>query len=62
MELITAVGNGLNTVIGWIGTVLTSLLGAEGALNPLLPLVAIGVAISAIMLTVKVIKTFAWGV
>lgn len=62
MELINAVGTGLTTVIGWIGNVLTALLSADGALNPLLPLVAIGVAISAIMLTVKVIKTFAWGV
>ena len=62
--MLTAVTDAITTVLGWIGTVITSLLtgGAEaGALNPLLPLFAVGVAISAILLGVKIIKSFIWG-
>lgn len=59
--MLESVTNGLSTVIDWIGTVVTSLVGAEGALNELLPLFAIGVAISAVMLGIKVIRGFIWG-
>lgn len=40
--MIEAVTTALGTVIGWIGTVITSITGAEGQLNELLPLFAIG--------------------
>lgn len=62
--LMGAVGNAITSVLGWVGTVLTSLLSTgenAGALSPLLPLFAVGIAISAIMLTVKLCKTFIWG-
>lgn len=62
--MLSAVTNAITSVLGWIGTVITSLItgGTDaGALNPLLPLFAVGVAISAIMLGVKVIKGFIWG-
>ena len=58
--LMGAVGNAISSVLGWVGTVLTSLL-SNGDLAPLLPLFAVGIAISAIMLTVKLCKTFIWG-
>ena len=61
MELMTAVTNALTEVIGWVGTVVTALVGAEGALKELLPLLAVGVAISALMLGIKAIKSFIWG-
>ena len=59
--MLEAVTTALGTVIEWVGTVVTALTGADGALSPLLPLLAIGVAISALMLGVKAIKSFAWG-
>lgn len=59
--MLEAVTSGITTVIGWVGTVITALLGESGALAPLLPLFAIGVAISAILLGVKIIKSFIWG-
>lgn len=59
--MLQAVTDALTTVISWVGTVVTSLVGAEGALKELLPLLAIGVAISALMLGVKAIKSFIWG-
>lgn len=58
MESITTA---LGTVIDWVGTVVTALVGESGALKDLLPLMAIGIAISALMLGVKAIKSFAWG-
>lgn len=59
--MIAEVTNALSTVIGWIGTVITALTGTDGDLAPLLPLWAIGVAISGLLLGVKIIKSFAWG-
>lgn len=59
--MLEAVTTGLGTVISWTGTVVNALVGAEGALADLLPLLAIGVSISALMLGVKVIRSFIWG-
>lgn len=56
-----AITEALTTVIGWVGTVVKALTGAEGELAALLPLLAIGIAVSALMLGVKAIKSFAWG-
>lgn len=57
--MVEAVTTGLTTVIGWIGTVITSI--TSGQLAALLPLFAIGIAISAVLLGVKVIKSIVWG-
>lgn len=59
--MVEAVTTALGTVITWVGSVVTALTGASGALNGLLPLLAIGIAVSALMLGVKAIKSFAWG-
>lgn len=58
--MLAAVTSAIGTVIDWIGTVIDSLL-TGGALAQLLPLFAVGVAISAILLGVKIIKSFIWG-
>lgn len=57
--MIEAVSSGLTTVIGWIGSVVTAV--TTGELKELLPLFAIGIAISAVMLGVKVIRSIVWG-
>ena len=57
--MMAAVTSALGTVISWCGTVVTAVL--SGELSALLPLLAVGVAISALMLGVKCIKSFAWG-
>lgn len=59
--MLNAVTSGLSTVITWVGTVVTALTGAEGALKDLLPLLAIGIAVSALMLGIKAIRSFIWG-
>ena len=59
--MIDAVTTALGTVISWVGTVVTALTSSTGDLAGLLPLLAIGVAVSALMLGVKAIRSFAWG-
>lgn len=59
--MLEAVTSGIATVIGWVGTVISSLLGEAGELIELRPLFAIGISISAILLGVKIIKSFVWG-
>lgn len=59
--MLSAVTNALTQVISWIGTVVTSLVGENGQLSELLPLFAIGIAISAFLLGIKAIKSTVWG-
>ena len=59
--MLDAVTSGITTVIGWIGDVITAITSTSGELNQLLPLFAIGIAISAILLGIKVIRSIVWG-
>lgn len=59
--MLEAVTSGITTVIAWIKSVVDALVTTEGALNELLPLFAIGVAISAVLLGVKLIRSLIWG-
>lgn len=54
-----AITEALGQVIGWIGEVISSLL--TGELSALLPLFAIGIVVSVIMLGTRVIRSFTWG-
>lgn len=59
--MLNAVTTALSTVISWVGTVVSSLVGENGQLSELLPLFAIGISISAFMLGIKAIKSTVWG-
>lgn len=59
--MLEAVTSALTVVIEWVGSVVTALTTTDGALSALLPLLAVGVAISALMLGIKAIKSFIWG-
>lgn len=59
--MLEAVTSALTVVIGWVGSVVTALVGENGALKDLLPLLAVGVAVSVLLLGVKAIKSFIWG-
>ena len=59
--MLEAVSSGITTVISWIGTVVNALISTSGELNALLPLFAIGIAISAILLGVKIVRSIVWG-
>lgn len=54
-----AITDALTDVLSWIGTVIESLL--SGDLAALLPLFAIGIVVSVIMLGTKVVRSFTWG-
>ena len=58
MNLVTGA---INDVLGWVGTVVASLISESGKLADLAPLFAIGIAISAVLLGVKIIKSIVWG-
>lgn len=65
--MLEAVTDALGTVLSWIGTVVKSIVtvGTEstpaGALNSLLPLFAVGIAISVFLFGIKAIKSIIWG-
>lgn len=65
--MLQAVGDVLTSFIGWVGQIVTSLLQTAGegvtagALNPLLPLFAIGIAVSVFMVAFKAIRKVTWG-
>lgn len=59
--MLVAVGNALTTMITWLGDVVGSIAGETGELSALLPLFALGVAGSAVMFGVKLIRSFTWG-
>ena len=59
--MLEAVGTGITTVISWVGDVVDALVTTDGALGALLPLFAIGIAISAIMLGIKIVRGIVWG-
>lgn len=59
--MLEAVGSGITTVIGWVGDVVDALVVTDGALGALLPLFAVGIAISAIMLGIKIVRGIIWG-
>ena len=48
--MIAAVTSAISTVITWVGSVITALTDSSGDLYSLLPLFAIGIAISAVLL------------
>lgn len=59
--MVEAVKTALGTVIEWVGIVINSITGTEGQLSELLPLFAIGIAISALLFGVRAIKSVVWG-
>ena len=59
--MLAAVTSGITSVIGWVGSFISALTDSEGALYALLPLFAIGIAISAVLLGIKIIKSVVWG-
>ncbi|MBQ8395657.1 MAG: hypothetical protein IJX54_01515 [Oscillospiraceae bacterium] len=56
-----AITTALGKVMEWVKVVVDGLVGTDGALSELLPLFLVGVAISALLLGVKIIRSFIWG-
>lgn len=56
-----AVVSAFTAIITLLGTFLTSLTSETGALKDLLPLFAVGIAVSCILLAVKIVRRITWG-
>lgn len=54
-------GSAMTMVLGWLGTVLSALLSADGDLNMLWPLAMVGIAFGLIFKGFGMIKSFTWG-
>ena len=60
--MVAAITTALGDVIGWVGTVITALTDTDsGALAPLLPVFAIGIAVSVVLLGIRIIRGFTYG-
>lgn len=59
--MLAAVTSALTQVITWIGSVVSAIVGTSGALNELLPLFSVGIAISVFLFGIKAIKSIIWG-
>ena len=60
-SMLESITSTLGTVISWFGTVMEAIIGSNGALNDAWPLLAVGIAISLVLLGIKVVRKFAWG-
>ena len=58
--LLTEVGTALGDLVTWVGSVVTALTSSTGALNGLLPVFALGIAVSVLMLAIGCIRKFTW--
>lgn len=59
--MVQLVTTALTTVLTWMGTVLNAIITESGELYALAPLFVIGIAISVVMLGVKIFRSFTWG-
>lgn len=57
----TAVTTALGQVLDWMGEVINSLVTEGSELNPLLAMFAVGIAISAVMLGIRIVRSLVWG-
>ena len=55
-------GAALGNLLEWISSIVTALLAADGALNALWPFILVGFGVSILMLAIKVIRSFSWGI
>lgn len=59
--MLSAVTSAITSVLEWVATVINALTDTEGQLAALLPLFAIGIAISAVLLGIRIIRSVVWG-
>ena len=59
--MVAAITSALTQVITWVGTVITALTSSTCALYPLLPVFAIGIAVSVVLLGIRIIRGFTYG-
>lgn len=56
-----AVTTAITTVLSWIGAFVDALFTTDGALGELLPFFIVGIAISGVLVGVKIVRSLVWG-
>ena len=59
--MITAIGDAFTAAIGWVGEFMTALTSSTGDLKDLLIPLCIGIGISLVMVSVKIVRKITWG-
>lgn len=59
--MLDAITTALTSVLSWFGTVVTSITSSTGALYPLLPIFAVGIAIAITYAVIRLVRSVAWG-
>lgn len=59
--MLTAIGDVFTQLITWVGNFVTALTGQAGVLKDLLPIFAIGIGISLLLVCVKIVRKVCWG-
>lgn len=59
--MIEAIGAAFTGVLGYVGEFVGALVGDAGPLKELLPVFAIGIGVSVLMLAIKTVKGMTWG-
>lgn len=57
--MLAAIGSAVTQLITWVGQVISAIV-AEGAMSDLLPVFAIGIGVSVILVAVKIIRKVCW--
>lgn len=58
VPFVDRIGGVLGTVVGWINSLISSLVSPDGALHDLLPLMAVAISVSVLLIGVKVVRYF----
>lgn len=59
--MIDAIAEAFTQIITWVGSFTSALTANGGALHSLLPLFAIGIAVSLVMVCMKIVRKITWG-
>ena len=51
----------IHFVTSWVGSITSALFSSDGAFYSLLPILAIGIAVTAALVVIKIFKSFSWG-
>ncbi len=51
----------IHFVTSWVGSITSAFFSSDGAFYSLLPILAIGIAVTAALVVIKIFKSFSWG-
>lgn len=61
INLLDYIGNRISVAINWVKMTVSELISSEGQLHGLLPLIAVSVAITVVLIVSKIIRRIIWG-